>query len=91
MKLSIITICYNSESSIKNTIRSVEEQVFNDFEYIIIDGGSSDKTLEIIKQHSIIDKVISEPDDGIYDAFNKGIQNAKGEIVGVLNSDDTFF
>jgi len=91
LKLSIITICYNSESSIKNTIRSVEEQVFNDFEYIIIDGGSSDKTLEIIEQHSIIDKVISEPDDGIYDAFNKGIQNAKGEIVGVLNSDDTFF
>ena len=91
MKLSVITICYNSQNSIKNTIESVENQTTNEFEYIIIDGGSTDGTLDIIKKHNSVDKIISEPDNGIYEAFNKGIKNASGEIIGVLNSDDTFY
>lgn len=91
MKLSVITICYNSKNSIKNTIESVEAQTFNDLEHIIIDGGSTDGTLEVIKKHKSIDKIISEADNGIYDAFNKGLKNASGEIIGVLNSDDTFY
>lgn len=91
MKISLITICYNSKNSIKNTIESVEAQTFNELEHIIIDGGSTDGTLGVIKKHKSIDKIISEPDNGIYDAFNKGLKIAVGDIIGVLNSDDTFY
>lgn len=91
MKISIITICYNSQNSINKTIESVKSQTINNIEYIVIDGGSSDRTLDIVKNHTIIDKLISEKDSGIYEAFNKGIKNAKGEIIGFLNSDDIFF
>ncbi len=90
MKLSIITICYNSQSSIRETIESVKSQVINNLEYIIIDGGSSDRTLDIIKNYKIVNNCISEKDNGIYDAFNKGIRNATGDIIGFLNSDDIF-
>lgn len=91
MKISIITICFNSQDSIKKTIESIKCQTYSDFEYIIIDGGSSDNTIDIIKQYNFVDKFISEPDEGIYEAFNKGINIANGEIIGFLNSDDTYY
>ena len=90
--ISIITVSYNSESTIRRTIESITNQTFQDFEYIIIDGGSSDGTNKIIEEYKSIlgDKLIhvSEPDNGIYDAMNKGINLAKGKIVGIVNSDD---
>lgn len=88
---SIITVCYNSSKTIERTITSVVHQTFQDYEYIIIDGGSNDGTLELIDKYKpYIDILISEPDEGIYDAFNKGIKQAKGRYVGILNSDDTY-
>ena len=91
MKISIITATYNSGSTLRDTIRSVLSQSYPDIEYIIVDGGSKDNTLEIINEHKDkISKVISEPDKGIYDAMNKGIRMATGDIVGILNSDDFF-
>jgi glycosyltransferase involved in cell wall biosynthesis len=93
-RFSVITACYNSEKTIENTIISMINQTFNDYEYIIIDGGSKDGTLEIIEKHKpkFNDKitVISEKDDGIYDAMNKGLGLAKGHLIGILNSDDWF-
>ncbi len=89
MKISIITVCYNSESTIQDTILSILSQDYDDIEYIIIDGGSKDKTLEIIEKYSSsISKLVSEPDKGIYDAMNKGVALSTGDVVGVLNSDD---
>ena len=91
MKISIITIAYNSEETIEDTILSVINQTYNDIEYIVVDGGSTDKTLEIIEKYkNQIDIVISEPDKGIYDAMNKGVRTANGELVGILNSDDFY-
>ena len=90
--ISIITVCYNSEKTIENTIQSVLNQNCNDFEYIVVDGLSSDSTLSIINKYSSkIDLIISEKDYGIYDAINKGIAKSTGEIVGILNADDVFF
>jgi len=92
MKVSIITVTYNSEKFLEQTIISVMNQVYNNIEYIIIDGGSKDNTLEIIRKYShFISNWISEPDNGIYDAMNKGIKLASGDIVGFLNSDDIFY
>ena len=91
MKVSIITVCYNSQITIKSTIESVLKQTYHDIEYIIIDGKSTDTTVEIISSYN--DKrifMISEPDCGIYDAINKGIKNSTGDVVGILNSDDTY-
>ncbi|MEI5639551.1 MULTISPECIES: glycosyltransferase family 2 protein [unclassified Pseudoalteromonas] len=91
MKVSIITVCYNSSATIEDTIKSVLSQDYQDIEYILIDGGSTDSTLDIInKYRDRITSIISEPDEGIYDAMNKGIKNATGEIVGILNSDDFY-
>ena len=91
MKISIITACYNSELTIESTIQSVLEQDCSSVEYIIIDGNSTDKTLSIIEKYkSKIDLVISENDKGIYDAFNKGIENSSGDIIGFLHADDFF-
>lgn len=91
MKVSIITIAYNSAETIEDTIRSIVTQDYPNIEYIIIDGGSTDKTLSIVnKFKDSITTIISEPDKGIYDAMNKGIQNATGDIVGILNSDDIY-
>lgn len=91
MKVSIITVCFNSAATIRDTIESVLEQNYSDIEYLIIDGGSTDGTLSIISEYgSRIAKVISEPDFGIYDAMNKGIHLASGEIIGILNSDDIY-
>jgi len=87
--ISIITVTYNSEKYLSATIKSVKSQTYRDIEYIIIDGGSDDGTIDIIKNNlDIISYWTSEPDEGIYDAMNKGIQAAKGDIIGIINSDD---
>ena len=91
MKISIITVSYNSASTIKDTFDSIRIQNYSDIEYIVIDGGSTDDTLNIIqKNKDIISKWISENDNGIFDAFNKGIALASGQIIGILNSDDFY-
>ena len=91
MKVSLITIAYNSAETIEDTIKSIVAQDYSNIEYIIIDGGSTDKTLSIVdKFKDSITTIISEPDKGIYDAMNKGVQNATGDIVGILNSDDIY-
>ncbi len=88
-KFTIITPVLNGRNNIEQTINSVLSQSFPKIEYIIIDGGSTDGTLEIVKKYeNKIAKWISEPDDGISDAFNKGIKLSKGEIIGIINSDD---
>lgn len=90
-KISIITVCYNSEKTLEQTIKSVLKQKYGNLEYIIIDGGSTDGTVDIIKKYeNSITRWISEKDDGISDAFNKGIRMATGEIVGIINSDDSY-
>lgn len=92
MKVSIITISYNSENTILKTIESVNQQTYEDVEHIFIDGKSEDDTLDIIKKYSVREnKIISEKDHGIYNAMNKGIKHSTGEIIGFLNSDDYFF
>jgi glycosyltransferase involved in cell wall biosynthesis len=91
MKISVITVCFNSELTILETIKSVAAQTYKNLEYIVVDGNSKDATLEIIKNHdTVITKWISEPDKGLYDAMNKGIFLATGDVIGILNSDDTF-
>ena len=91
MKLSIITVVYNNVNFIKDNLKSIHSQTFRDIEHIIIDGGSDDGTLEYLKSnHGYPIKLKSEPDDGIYDAMNKGLEMASGEIIGFLNSDDIY-
>ncbi len=90
-KISIITVSLNSADTIKDTIESIISQDYDNIEYIIIDGGSSDSTVDIAKQYSNhIKGISSEPDNGIYDAMNKGINAATGDIIGILNSDDFY-
>lgn len=90
MRLSIITVCYNSEKTIERTIKSIVKQKRNSVEYIIIDGKSNDNTVKIIEKYmENIDFFVSEKDDGISDAFNKGILRAKGDYIWLVNSDDT--
>lgn len=92
MKISIITVCYNSSKTIEDTIKSVQRQNYRNIEYIIIDGGSKDRTVDIIRKYDhVIDYWVTEPDKGLYDAINKGISKATGLYVGILNSDDVFF
>lgn len=97
MLISIITVCYNSEKTIRDTIESVLNQTYDEVEYWIIDGASKDKTVEIaneykerFSQRGFSYRILSEPDNGIYDAMNKGIRNATGEIIGIINSDDWY-
>ena len=93
MKVTIVTVCYNSEKTIEKTIKSVLSQTYDSFEYIIVDGASSDGTVELIKALTVFDKrtrYISEPDMGLYDAMNKGIQLAKGDYIIFLNAGDVF-
>ena len=92
MKLSIITINYNNRDGLRKTIESVVNQTWQEFEYIIIDGGSTDGSVEVIKEYADrIDYWVSEPDKGIYDAMNKGIDQAKGEYCLFMNSADTIY
>ena len=92
MKFSIITVCYNSEKTIRRTFESILNQSCTDYEYIVVDGGSKDSTLDIIKEYEpkFNGRMhwVSEPDNGIYDAMNKGIRMAKGDFVNMMNSDD---
>ena len=90
MKVSIITGTYNSEKSVRDTLACIAGQTHSDIEHIIVDGVSKDQTLDIVAQFPHVAKVVSEPDKGIYDAMNKGIQLTSGEIVGILNSDDVY-
>lgn len=97
MKISIITVCFNSSKTIKDTIESVLNQTHNNIEYILVDGCSTDGTVEMIREfeETFINRGrayawISEPDNGIYDAINKGIKMASGDVIGILNSDDYF-
>jgi glycosyltransferase involved in cell wall biosynthesis len=92
IKVSIITVVLNNVKGIKNTIKSVLSQDYSNIEYIVIDGNSNDGTIEAINSFGKnIDYFISSPDEGIYDALNKGIEIASGEIIGILHSDDVFF
>lgn len=91
MKVSVITVCFNSGKTIRDTIESVLSQDYSNIEYIIVDGASSDGTMDIVNGYrERIAKVISEADKGIYDAMNKGIMAATGDVVGILNSDDFY-
>jgi glycosyltransferase len=90
MKISVITTCMNSAATVEDTLNSVRDQSWNSVEHIIIDGGSNDRTMDIVSQYSHTAVVVSEPDDGIYHAMNKGIDLCTGEVVMFLNSDDTY-
>ena len=88
-KISIITVCFNSEKNLEQCIQSIVNQDYENLEYIVIDGGSTDGTLDIInKYRDKISYFVSEPDKGISDAFNKGIRAATGDLIGIINSDD---
>ena len=96
-KVSVITVCYNAEASIGNTLKSVLEQTYKDFEYVIIDGASKDNTLKIVERYKpefeekgILLNLISEKDNGIYDAMNKAVRCCNGEWLIYMNADDTF-
>lgn len=91
MKLSIITVTFNSASTIEDTLRSVNEQDYTNIEHIVIDGGSTDHTVQLVEAvGERVTTVVSEPDDGIYSAMNKGLCMATGDVVAVLNSDDLY-
>jgi glycosyltransferase involved in cell wall biosynthesis len=91
MKISIVTVCFNSAATIEDTIRSIREQQYEHIEHVIIDGGSTDGTQEIVGRYNgRIKKFVSEPDRGIYDAMNKGLAFAGGDVVGFLNADDVY-
>ena len=94
MKISIITASYNSGKTIRHTVESVLRQTYPDFEYIVVDGGSTDNSIDIVKEYQVAFKGrlkwISEKDKGICDAMNKGIRMATGDVVGILNSDDFY-
>lgn len=91
-KVSIIIPCFNSAATIEKTLQSIAEQSYKNFEVIVVDGESQDNTLALVKQYSgLVNLVISEEDTGIYDAMNKGIDNARGSYVIFLGSDDTFY
>ena len=91
-KISVITVTKNSEQYLEENIKSLSNQTYKNFEHIIIDGDSRDGTLQIIKKYSNnITKWISEPDQGLYFAMNKGIQLSSGDIIGILNSDDIYY
>ena len=90
MRISIITATYNSLQHLPDVISCIRQQTYPSIEYIVIDGGSTDGTVEYLRQSNLISQIISEPDKGIYDALNKGIQLATGDIIGFLHSDDMF-
>jgi glycosyltransferase len=92
MTISIITICFNNEADIRPTLESVVNQTYLGIEYIIVDGSSTDNTLAIVNEYNDkISKIISEPDKGLYDAINKGIRNATGDVVGLIHAGDRLY
>lgn len=91
MKISIITVCYNADKTIAHTLRSVRAQTYGDTEHIVVDGGSKDNTLGVVAVEGMhVAKLVSEKDAGIYDAMNKGVALASGDIIGFINADDFF-
>ena len=90
MKITVVTVCRNASATIEDTLRSVAAQDYPNIEHIVIDGGSTDDTLEIVKRFPHVTSIVTEPDEGIYDAMNKGLGLARGDAVGFLNSDDFF-
>ena len=91
MKISIITVAFNAADTIADTLNSVASQTYGDIEHILVDGASTDTTLDVVKRHGKhLSHLISEPDQGIYDAMNKGIKRATGDIIGLLNADDVY-
>lgn len=91
MKISIITVVYNNVSTLEDAIKSVTSQTYPNIEYIIVDGGSTDGTVDLIKKYETkISNWVSERDKGLYDAMNKGINRATGDVIGILNSDDLY-
>ncbi len=90
VKISVITVCRNSQDTIKDTISSVNQQTYVDVEHVVVDGHSSDNTMAIVRASPSITNYVSEPDNGIYDAMNKGIAMATGDIIGILNADDFY-
>jgi glycosyltransferase len=93
LKVSIITVTYNSEDFLEEAMQSVASQTYKNIEYIVVDGASTDNTLKIIGEYhkeGVISKFVSEPDEGIYDAMNKGLKIASGDVIGFLNSDDFY-
>ncbi|MFL9710427.1 glycosyltransferase family 2 protein [Methylobacillus sp. Pita1] len=90
MKISIITVCYNSAATIADTIASVASQQYSNREHIVVDGASQDNTMEIVKGAPSVTQYVSELDQGIYDAMNKGLKLATGDVVGLLNADDFY-
>lgn len=92
MKFSLITVTFNSGQTIRNTFDSVLKQTYSDFEYILVDGSSKDNTLDLINEYVLKFnerlRWISEKDDGLYDAMNKGFSMATGDVIGIINSDD---
>ncbi|MCC6459117.1 MAG: glycosyltransferase [Saprospiraceae bacterium] len=90
MKISIITVSYNSAATIRDTLRSVAEQSHPEVEHIVIDGASPDQTADIVRQFPHVDRLLSEPDEGLYHAMNKGLALASGEVIGLLNADDFY-
>lgn len=90
MKVSIITVTYNSAATLQDCINSIATQTYSDIEHIIVDGNSTDNTMKIVQLNQSVVKSLSEEDNGLYDAMNKGIEMASGEIIGILNSDDVF-
>ena len=90
MKVSIITVTYNSADTLQDCIDSVANQSYKNIEHIVIDGNSKDDTLEIIQNNTFVSRYISEPDNGLYDAMNKGLKLASGDVIGILNSDDIY-
>ena len=90
MKVSIITVTYNSAGTLRDTLESVKNQDYPDVEHILVDGASKDDTVKIIQAYSHVAKYVSEKDRGLYDAINKGILMSTGDVVGILNSDDFF-
>lgn len=91
MKISIITVCYNAAGTLRDTLASVAAQTHPDIEHIVIDGASTDGTMDILRAHGThVAQIVSEPDTGIYDAMNKGLRLASGDVIGILNSDDTY-
>ncbi len=90
MKISIITVCFNSAATIEETILSVAAQQYPAKEHIVVDGASTDGTVDIVRRHPSVARWVSEPDCGIYDAMNKGIAMASGDVIGTLNADDIY-
>ena len=91
-KITVITVVYNDKENLKYTIRSIKKQIYRNIEYIIIDGGSTDGTIDVIKDNEeYVTYWLSEPDRGIYDAMNKGVQKSSGDYINFMNAGDTYF